>query len=133
MVVDRFGLNYDTINSLGLTWIDGIQTGNTAKEKCSDLADPNHKQHGDANVQEYLRDYCPAWSSDSAPKGGRKCEANAIIVAQKAGRQLLRDAIEKYLPGANALYQEHQVSLRDAREELWVKRFGTDEGFDDDE
>jgi hypothetical protein len=40
LIIDRFGLNRDLIDRLGLTWIDSLKTGSGM-----DLADPDHKDH----------------------------------------------------------------------------------------
>lgn len=80
LVVDRFGLNRNTVDELGLTWIDNLKSGSG---KAPDLSNPI--------VQKYIAEY-----------GERKVEANAIVIRPDKARQLCRDAIEKYL-GTNAL------------------------------
>lgn len=85
LIIDRFGLNYDFIIDNNLTWIDNLITGSKLN-----LADPNHKNHNMPYIQEYLKNY-----------GVRKCEANAIVVLPKIAKNLVREAIEKYL-GKNA-------------------------------
>jgi hypothetical protein len=101
LIIDRFGLNYDFIEAHGLTWIDGLGTGSG-----KDLSDSTHKDHFASHVQEYLQKFGP-----------RKCEANALVVAPEAGRQLLLDTIHKYIdPEAPARYlrqlKEPQEALR---------------------
>jgi hypothetical protein len=81
LIIDRFGLNYDFIMTNRLTWIDGLETGSGKR-----LDDPNHDDHKKPYVQNYLKKYGP-----------RKVEANALVVRHEAGRQLCRDAIEKYI------------------------------------
>jgi hypothetical protein len=64
MTFERIGLNIDTIERMGLTWVDNLQTGSGM-----DLSDPKHTQHRNANVQAYIEQF-----------GVRKCEADAIAV-----------------------------------------------------
>ena len=81
LIIDRFGLNYEFIQTAGLTWIDNLITGSK-----KDLADPRHKDHSQPYVQNYIRLY-----------GVRKCEANALVTQPELGRALCRDAIRKYV------------------------------------
>lgn len=70
VTVERIGLNYDLIEKLGLTWIDGLTTGRRNQDGSKrDLVDPNHPNHNHRFVQDYLRQY-----------GARKVEANALVV-----------------------------------------------------
>jgi hypothetical protein len=78
LIVDRFGLNYDDIVRLGLTWIDNLITGSG-----KDLADPSHPDYHLPYVQEYLQKYGP-----------RKCEANAIVVRPKEAQEFVRNWIK---------------------------------------
>ena len=80
LIVDRFGLNADFINSYGLSWIDNLQSGSGK--------DPNYDH---PVIKDYIARY-----------GERKCEANALVIDPGAGRNLCREAIEKYL-GNDAL------------------------------
>jgi hypothetical protein len=82
LTIDRFGLNADFIAEHKLTWIDNLETGSGRS-----LADPRHKDHKCAYVQDYIRTF-----------GVRKVEANALVVRPQAGRELCRQAILKYLP-----------------------------------
>jgi hypothetical protein len=107
LIIDRFGLNYGYIEEHGLTWIDGLVTGSD-----KDLANPDHGHHRHNYVQDYLRRYC------TDPVTGlvtpRKCEANALLKDIKAGRELCRQAILKYLPAdAPQGYQEFLEPLRE--------------------
>ena len=77
----RVGLNYEDIERLGLTWIDGLETSSG-----QNLADPRHPQHRNADVQEYLRRY-----------GARKCEANALIVQPDEADRIIREALSAYI------------------------------------
>lgn len=79
LIIDRFGLNYDTIVSLGLTWIDNLITGSG-----KNLASPSHPNYNLPYVQEYLKKY-----------GERKCEANAIIVRRTEAEELCRKWFEE--------------------------------------
>lgn len=93
--IDRFGLNYDFIQSNHLTWIDNLITGSKgciAKVKNGQIVrgtTVNGKPHPNfpmAYVQEYLGKY-----------GVRKCEANALVKAGNASRDMCMQAIEKWL------------------------------------
>jgi hypothetical protein len=81
LTIDRFGLNADFIAEHGLTWIDNLETGSG-----KNLADPSHPHHRHPYVQNYIRRF-----------GARKVEANALVVRPEAGRELCRDAIERYV------------------------------------
>jgi hypothetical protein len=102
LTIDRFGLNYEFIVDQGLTWIDNLETGSGRS-----LADPRHKDHKQAYVQDYLRRF-----------GEQKVEANALVVRPGAGRELCRQAILKYVsekaPGEyrNAL-EPHREQVRE--------------------
>jgi hypothetical protein len=82
LIIDRFGLNADFIREHTLPWIDNLETG-----AGKSLADPKHKDHHAAYVQNYIKEF-----------GARKVEANALVIRPEAGRQLCRRAILKYLP-----------------------------------
>jgi hypothetical protein len=86
LIIDRFGLNKDFIDSNNLTWIDNLITSSG-----KNLADPSHKLYKTKMVQDWLRDI-----------GERKCEANALVVRPEQAQELCRKAIEKYL-GSEAL------------------------------
>ena len=81
LAIERFGLNYDFIVENDLSSIEGLTTGSG-----EDLASPSHKDHKQAYVQDYLRQY-----------GARKVEANALVTSPAAGRELCRNAILKYV------------------------------------
>jgi hypothetical protein len=98
LIIDRFGLNFDFIESQGLTWIDGLTTGSN-----QDLSDPSHKHHQQPYVQEYLRLY-----------GARKVEANAMVIRPEPSRALLRQTILHYLSeDAPSRYQARLAPLRE--------------------
>jgi hypothetical protein len=100
LVIRRFGLNADFIEANGLTWIDNLETSSGGR-----LDDPRHSDHRKPYVQEYIREF-----------GVRKCEANALVVAPQAGRQLCRDAILQYIP-AGAV-EDYESRLSDVRQEF---------------
>jgi hypothetical protein len=97
LTIERFGLNFDTIEDMELLWIDGLVTGSG-----KDLGDPNHAQFHNSDVQDYIHRY-----------GKRKVEANALLARLPEARQLCRDAILKYVP-ADAVenYDERLARVR---------------------
>lgn len=110
--IDRFGLNYDFIVANNLSWIENLITG--AKQPCricgkpKSLADPHHPNHFMDYVQAYLQEV-----------GERKCEANALVVAPTQGRQLCREAIEKYVgPDAVDRFKDRWQVVSDKMEEV---------------
>jgi hypothetical protein len=100
LTIDRFGLNVDFVEQQGLTWIENLETGSG-----DNLADPKHQDHDKPYVQEYLRTIGP-----------RKVEANALMARPDAGRQLCRDAIERYIP--KAAVKRHERALGKQRKAL---------------
>jgi hypothetical protein len=103
LVIDRFGLDYDFIEQLGLTWIDNPETGSGKR-----LDDPKHPDHRKPYVQDYLKRF-----------GARKVEANALITRPDQGRALCRRAILKYLPETAPQNYEvrldpHRIALKEA-------------------
>lgn len=100
LIVERFGLNKDFIDQHRLTWIDNLITGSGGN-----LASESHPDHKKAHVQDYLKAF-----------GARKVEANALVAAPVAGRQLCETAILKYInPGR---IKEFQSSLELSRKAL---------------
>jgi hypothetical protein len=99
----RFGLNRDFIDRHGLMWIDNLETSSGG-----DLADPNHNDHDQAYVQDYLAEH-----------GARKVEANALMARPDSARQLCLDAILQYLP-ADAP-EEYEERLEESRDELCAR------------
>lgn len=72
LIIERFGLNEDDIDRLGLTWISNVKTGSGRESR----------------DWKYLRKY-----------GTKKCEANALFKNDetlKAAVDICRKAIEKY-------------------------------------
>jgi hypothetical protein len=100
LVIDRFGLNADFIEANRLTWIDNLETGGGGR-----LDDPAHLHHRKSYVQDYLRAF-----------GARKVEANALVVRPREGRELLRQAILKYVPASAPA--DYQAKLAAPRTEL---------------
>jgi hypothetical protein len=97
LLIDRFGLNADFIAANNLSWIDNLITGGN-----KDLASPKHSDHNKPYVQGYIKKY-----------GVRKCEANALVVRPKRGRQLCLDAVHKYVsPDAP---KQHEQSMMGSR------------------
>jgi len=94
--IDRFGLNSDFINNHGLSWVDNLKT--SRKTVPNDLSDPRHPDHAKSYVQTYLKAH-----------GARKVEANALVVRPDAGRQLLRDTIDKYIDHDAIVDHEEQT------------------------
>lgn len=93
--IHRFGLNYDFIKKNKLTWIDDLETGSGGT-----LA----FQEGDTIIRGITRQGRPHpnWELPYLQKylkeiGVRKCEANSLVIAPKAGRQLCKDTIISYL------------------------------------
>jgi len=66
-------------------------------------------------VQDYLRKY-----------GVRKCEANAIVINPKQGRNLCRETIEKYL-GTDAIRRFQRKKRKIAQ---IIDKFRKDTGLD---
>lgn len=106
--IDRFGLNFNFIRENNFSWIDNLITGSG-----KDLAHPDHKNHDEPYVQEYLRTV-----------GARKCEANVLVTAPKVAADLCRNAIEKYLgTDARARFQARRQAVQDYVSEFF-KRSG---------
>jgi hypothetical protein len=93
LIIDRFGLNLDDIERLGLLWIDNLITGSG-----KNLADPKHPQFAD--TQKYIAKY-----------GARKCEANALVVRPAEGRELCRQAVERYISPAAPFEYERRLQI----------------------
>jgi len=94
----RFGLDAAFIKKYKLTWINNLITGSG-----KDLANPNHKNHHMAYVQEYIGKF-----------GVRKCEANAIVPMPVIARELVKDSIEEYLDsGAIQRFEEKRRAVVD--------------------
>jgi len=81
LIIERFALEQDQIEEASLTWINNLITGSG-----KDLADPEHKEH----QQEYVQDWL-------AKVGEQKCEANALVTEPERARDIIRDKIEENL------------------------------------
>lgn len=110
LIIDRFGLNLDFIESNNLTWIDNLITGSK-----KDLASPSHPNHYMDYVQSYLNEI-----------GERKCEANALVIRPDEARELVRGIIQSYL-GEDAIerFEERKQVIRDE-----ISDFRTDNNID---
>jgi len=87
VTVIRIGLDYDLIQSLGLTWIDNLKTSRRNADGTErDLSDPKHKNHRQPYVQEYLKKF-----------GARKVEANALVARIDEARTWLRNLLPQYV------------------------------------
>lgn len=107
LVFDRFGLNYDFIQELDLTWIDNLISGSGREP---DRSNP------------IVRDYIARY-------GERKVEANAIVVRPIEARDLCKSAIERYLgPDALQRFQEKERLIAAEFERL-RERIGLPEYF----
>ena len=105
--IDRFGLNYDFIQEQDLTWIDNLETSSGRR-----LDDPRHPDHRKPYVHDYLARY-----------GARKVEANALVVRPKAGRELCRQAVLRYLDeDAPGQYREALEPYRAELQEAVMQR-----------
>ena len=102
LVVDRFGLNHDFIESHDITWVENLITGSG-----KDLASPMHRDHSQPYVQEYLVQF-----------GARKVEANAIMKRDTIddARAMCISAIENHL--GTGTYHEFRIFTETKRAEL---------------
>jgi hypothetical protein len=96
LIIERFGLNADFIESAELSWIDNLLTGSG-----KDLGDPKHPDYKKPYVADYIAKY-----------GKRKCEANALVTAPELGRKLCRDAIEKYIDQRAAAEYGNKIRMQ---------------------
>jgi hypothetical protein len=109
LIIDRFGLNFDFIERIGLTWIDNLETSSGKR-----LDDPRHRDHHKAYVKDYLSRF-----------GARKVEANALVTRVAAARELCRQAILKYVPAsAPAAYRVRLILVRAQLREALDARLG---------
>jgi hypothetical protein len=101
LIIDRFGLDIETIRQHRLTWINNLQT--TKGE--FPLNDKRHPDHCKPYVQSYLREY-----------GVRKVESDALLKVPEIGRELCRQAILKYVPASAP--RRYRAKLAPVRAEL---------------
>ena len=104
--VDRFGLNKGFIDRHWLSWINNLETSSGER-----LDDPNHNDHNKAYVQDYIKQI-----------GVKKVEANALIVRSKAGRQLCRQAILKYVSQSAVDAYDRRLSVEQRKVQAAVRR-----------
>jgi hypothetical protein len=109
LIIDRFGLNRDFIDSNNLTWINNLITGSG-----KDLADPKHPDHSKPYVQDYIN---ANWDKERKKCLG-KVEANALVVVPNKARDLCKSAIEKYLGDLDQAIRQFQSRLEIARKSL---------------
>lgn len=108
VVFDRFGLNRETIEEMGLTWINNLITGSGR-----DLASPSHKDHDKPYVQNWLKRV-----------GERKVEANALLKDADAARKLFRDTVEGYLGSDPKAAYRHEKDRMRARVQDRLRELG---------
>jgi len=115
LIIERFGLSGETVNKLGLTWIDNLQTGSKG-ELAVQLSDgrivagktksgKRHPNFGLPYLTEYLKTY-----------GVRKCEANAIVPRPREARELCEEAINKY-------YDKGIIERFEGRQNMVAEKF----------
>ena len=95
----RIGLNKREIDSLGLVWIDGLETSSG-----KNLASPTHPQFKTKPVQDYLKAF-----------GAKKCEANALLKRPEAAVSIFEEAIKDYVTDEH-LRLYHEQGERDRQE-----------------
>lgn len=112
LAIDRFGLNFDFVESEHLTWIDNLESGSGR-----DLSQMDNRI-----VRAFVAQY-----------GVRKCEANAVMraSARPATLRLCRNTIEKYL-GRHALirFALKRTRIR-ARLQSFKQRTGLEAAIED--
>lgn len=79
------GLTERQIDDLGLMKINNLETGGGR-----DLSDPRHPDYNKPYVQDYLAQF-----------GVWKCEANALVGNPTRARDLLEDAINRFIPAGH--------------------------------
>lgn len=122
--IHRFGLNYDFIKKNNLTWIDNLETGSggtLAYDIGGEIVQGTtrqgkpHPNWGLPYLQNYLNDI-----------GVRKCEANSLVIAPEAGRQLCEETIVNYL-GSDALARFNTVKAEAVEK---IEEFKFEHGLD---
>jgi DNA-directed RNA polymerase subunit RPC12/RpoP len=103
LIIERFGLNSDTIEKYGLMWIDNLRTGSGREAQ-----DP-------AYIQQF---------------GRRKCECNAFLKneeTRRAAREICGDTIEKYYgKGSLQRFKEKEAKAKEKlggvfETDMWTK------------
>jgi hypothetical protein len=100
LIIERMGLTKKQIDDLGLTWIDGLETGSK-----KNLADPKHANFKRNYVQDYLNTI-----------GARKCEANALLRQVPEARELCRESILRWI--SNSAVAEYEKKIGRERHKL---------------
>ena len=100
LIIDRFGLNYDFIIENGIRWVDNLETGSG-----KNLNDPNHKNHFDSWVQNYINQY-----------GVRKVEANVLVTRIDEARELFKSTLDKYLDYDGI--EQYETDVEQAQQEV---------------
>lgn len=102
--VVNIGLTEEQIDALDLMKIGNLETGGG-----KDLSDPGHADHYKPYVQDYLARF-----------GVWKCEANALVGHPAKARDLLEDAINRFIPpGHPAEIEElNEPAKETVREEI---------------
>jgi hypothetical protein len=109
--IERFGLNADFIDGIGLTWIENLLTASG-----KDLSDPDFKYGQAVDVQDYI-----------ARHGVRKCEADALVIRPHDAHDLCRQAILKYVEEDGiAEFKERRDELREEMRKAILERIGGD-------
>lgn len=95
LIIDRFGLNYDFIQSNNLLWIDNLTSGSG-----KDLS---------KSKEQYIIDYI-------ANYGIRKCESNVLITIPTIARQLFETTVNNYVTADSVT--DYEARLKEARSEI---------------
>jgi hypothetical protein len=102
--VEPVGLTEAQINALDLMKIGNLETGGGR-----DLSDPRHPDHFKPYVQDYISQF-----------GVWKCEANALVGKPAQARDLLEEAINRFIPVGHAAYvaEMNESSQAEVRQEI---------------
>lgn len=79
LVINRFGLNADFIESQVFSWVDNLESS-TGRDMALSK---------DRHIVDYIEHH-----------GIRKCEANVLVTRPEAGRELCREALARYIDHA---------------------------------
>lgn len=114
--VVNIGLTESQVDRLGLMRIGNLETGGG-----KDLSDPAHPDHFKPYVQDYLNNF-----------GVWKCEANALVGHPHRARDLLEDAINRFIPidHPQIVTEENEPGQQEVRDE--IARLMRDWSFDED-
>jgi hypothetical protein len=95
LIIDRFGLNFDFIETHNLLWIDNLTSGSG-----KDLT---------KSKEQYIKDYIVNY-------GVRKCESNVLITIPTIARQLFETTVNKYVTADSVT--DYEARLKEARSEI---------------